>query len=201
MGVTSAGDSVPSLSEDKIAKCNSMRFGITTEEMHAVFGEPMTAQSHLHSYWLSFRSNPGAAGDIKALADDHSEKIIFLQCQEDSAPVWDNRTPYQKEPPDFSKEPVLIKRVGNWEYRVHYLKRGTPDEGIIGVIYRDGKPFNPPRPESAHPFDPVETPLGRLRPVPESEDLDRPNFIGGWQYVDKPMWPFTSRAAKQKFAK
>jgi len=185
---------------DSISKCKKLEYGIAIEDFVKIFGAPLTTTSHLHSYWAYFRSNIASAGNIKALVDDHSGLILFLQCAEDGEPSWDKRTPYQKNPPDFSKIPELISQVGNWEYRVHYLKKGTKDEGFIGEIYRDGKPYNPPRPEDA-PFAPVDTPLGQLQLVAESETLDKSNFIGGWQYRDKTKWPFTNDDARRQFFK
>ena len=185
---------------DRISKCKKLEYGIAIEDLVKIFGEPLTTTSHPHSYWAYFRSNIASAGNIKASVDDHSGLILFLQCDEDGQPSWDKRTPYQKNPPDFSKTPELVSQVGSWEYRVHYLKKGTTDEGFIGQIYRDGKPYNPPRPEDAS-FAPVDTPLGQLQLVAESETLDRPNFIGGWQYTDRTKWPFTNDAARRQFFK
>ncbi len=185
---------------DRISKCKELEYGIAQEDLVKIFGEPLTTTNHLHSYWAYFQSNSASAGHIKALVDDHSGLIVFLQCDEDGQPSWDKRTPYQKSPPDFSKKPELVSQVGSWEYRVHYLKKGTKDEGFIGQIYRDGKPYNPPRPAGA-PFSPVDTPLGKLQLVAESETLDRPNFIGGWQYTDRTKWPFTTDAARRQFFK
>ena len=69
--------------------CDQIKAGISLSELYDILGEPYGGFKDNGETWVSFQTNPIAAGAIRAKIIKDKNEVLALKCWEDAEPNWD----------------------------------------------------------------------------------------------------------------